>query len=204
MQKKNKNAIILMALLTLVAVTAMYVASTYAKYTSEITGNNGTATVAKWAFSTDNATRTLTINLAETYDSTTLVANKIAPGTAGSFNVALVNTNSEVGVDWTIKLNSITNKPTNLKFYKDSSYTTELTPGTSTITGQLTAGNSTGLSVPIYWKWVYETGTTPHTAEGEDPADTADGIAAKELTIGVDITGVQTAPSTTAITSHIN
>ena len=30
------------------------------------------------------------------------------------------------------------------------------------------------------------------------------GCTAKELTIGVDITGVQTAPSTTAITSHIN
>ena len=200
MQKKNKNAIILMALLTLVAVTAMYVASTYAKYTSEITGNNGTATVAKWAFSTDNATQTLTINLAATYDPTTLVGGKIAPGTAGSFNVALVNTTSEVGVDWTIKLNSITNKPTNLKFYKDSSYTTELTPGTSTITGQLIAGDSTGLSVPIYWKWAYET-TEIAT---NDPIDTNDGGAANTLTIGVDITGVQTTPSTTAITSHIN
>lgn len=200
MNKKNKNAIVLMVLLLLIAITALYVASTYAKYTSDITGNNGTATVAKWAFTTDNPQQTLTINLAENYDATTLVSGKIAPGTAGSFNVAVKNGTSETGVDFTIKLNSISNIPTNLKFYKDASYTTELVPGTSTITGQLTAGDSTGVIVPIYWKWAYET----DAIATNDPLDTTDGEAANSLTIGVDITGIQTAPSTTAITSHIN
>ena len=124
MEKKKKNAILLLVLLLLVAISASYIAGTYAKYTSEIKNNNGTATVAKWAFDTDNTAQTLTINLAETYDESTLVDGKIAPGTQGSFNIALSNENSEVGVDFTIKINSITDKPTNLKFYKDSSYTT--------------------------------------------------------------------------------
>ena len=197
---KNKKSLLFAVLLLLVAVTSSYVAGTYAKYTSKIEGNNGEATVAKWAFDTDNATQTLTINLAETYNPTTLVANKIAPGTEGSFNVALVNTNSEVGVDFTVKLNDVANKPTNLKFYKDASYKTELTPGTDTITGQLIAGDSTGVEVPIYWRWEYET----DAIATNDPIDTTDGKDANTLTIGVDITGVQTQPSTTAITSHIN
>ena len=199
MEKKKRNAILLLVLLLLFAISASYIAGTYAKYTSEIKDNNGTATVAKWAFDTDNTTQTLTINLDETYDPTTLVAERIAPGTQGSFEIALVNTNTETGVNWTLALKSITDKPTNLKFYKDSSYSTELVPGTDTITGQLKAKDSTGLSVPIYWKWAYET----DAIATNDPKDTTDGKAAKTLTIGVDITGVQTEPGA-AITSHID
>ena len=199
MEKKKRNAVLLLVLLLLVAISASYIAGTYAKYTSEIKDNNGTATVAKWAFDTDNTTQTLTINLDETYDPTTLVAERIAPGTQGSFEIALVNTNTETGVNWTLALKSITDKPTNLKFYKDSSYSTELVPGTDTITGQLKAKDSTGLSVPIYWKWAYET----DAIATNDPKDTTDGKAAKTLTIGVDITGVQTEPGA-AITSHID
>lgn len=199
MEKKKRNAILLLVLLLLVAISASYIASTYAKYTSEIKDNNGTATVAKWAFDTDNAAQTLTINLDGTYDPSTLVGGKIAPGTQGSFEIALVNTNTETGVNWTLALKSITDKPTNLKFYKDSSYSTELVPGTDTITGQLKAKDSTGLSVPIYWKWAYET----DAIATNDPKDTTDGKAAKTLTIGVDITGVQTEPGA-AITSHID
>lgn len=200
MQKKNKNAIILMALLTLVAVTAMYVASTYAKYTTKIEGNEGTATVAKWDFENDNKTQTVEIKLKETVNASTLVANKIAPGTSGSFNIALVNTNSEVGVDFVVALKSISDKPTNLKFYKDEAHTTEITPGTTEIKGQLIAKDSTGVNVPIYWEWAYET----DAIATNDPKDTADGIAAKTLTIGVDITGTQVQPSATAITSHVD
>ena len=99
-----------------------------------------------------------------------------------------------------IKLNSITNAPTNLKFYRDAAHTEVLVPGTSTITGQLAAKDSTGLSVPIYWVWEYETSEIATN----DPIDTQDGENANTLSIGVDITGVQTAPSATAITSHIN
>lgn len=197
---KNKKTLLVLVLLLLVGITSGYVASTYAKYTSKIENNNGTATVAKWAFTTDNSAQTLTVNLDNTPDPSTLVAGKIAPGTSGSFNIALSNATTETGVDWTISLKNVTNKPTNLKFYKDSSHTTEITPGTGTITGQLAAQDSTGLSVPIYWAWAYET-TAIAT---NDPIDTSDGEAANSLTIGVDITGVQTQPSATAITSHIN
>lgn len=200
MKKKRRSTLVIIVLVLLIGITSLYVVGTYAKYISEIAGNNGTVEVAKWAFTTDNATQTLTINLAQNYDPTTLVSGKIAPGTAGSFNVVLVNSTTETGVNFSIKLNEIANIPTNLKFYKDSSYTTELIPGTSRITGQLAAGDSTGVSVPVYWKWEYETAAI----EINDPIDTQSGENANTLTIGVDITGTQTTPSTTGITSHID
>ena len=185
----------MIVLLLLVGLTAAYVSSTYAKYTSTIDDNNGTVTVAKWAFASDNESKDLTIDFTDSYHASTLADGKIAPGTSGSFNIAVVNTNTETGVDFTLTLKDATNVPTNLKFYADDTFTTEVALN-GTITGQLAAGDSTGLSVPIYWKWAYESGS--------DSADTADGEAAETLSIVMQLTGVQTAPSTTAITSHIN
>ena len=193
--KNHRKSILVVILLLLVAISTAYVGGTYAKYTAEVEGS-GTATVAKWNFATDNAITSITINLDGTIDASTLVSGKIAPGTSGSFSIALKNT-SDVGANFTVSLGTITGKPTNLKFYKDSTYTTEITPGSTTITGQLIAGDSTGLSVPIYWKWLYET-------TNGDSADTTDGVAGASLTIPVTVSGVQTPPSSTAITSHIN
>lgn len=209
MENKKKKSLILIVLILLVGVTCGYVASTYAKYTTEITGNNGTAIVAAWNFEDDNENQTIEIELAEAVDESTLVDERIAPGTSGEFQVALVNT-SEVGADFVVALTSITNKPTNLKFYKTRSgsagaytYSNEITPGTTEITGQLAAEDSTGLNVPIYWVWAYETTETATN----DPIDTANGedtLTNRTLTIGVTITGTQTPPSATAITSHVN
>ncbi len=196
---RKKKSILLMILLLLVAVTSCFVAGTYAKYTSQITGNEGEATVAKWAFVDDNETQEIEIALEGTVDPTTLVEERIAPGTSGSFDVELVNTNTEVGVDFSILINSITNKPTNLVFYRDANHTEELTPGTTTITGQLEAEDSTGLTVPIYWEWVYES-DQPAT---DDPIDTQDGEAANTITVGITITGTQVAPGA-AISTHVD
>lgn len=193
--KKHKKSLLLMALLLLVVFTAVYIGLTYSKYTAEVSGN-GSTKVAKWAFGTDNSIGTINVTLDGTVDASTLVNGRIAPGTSGSFNIALVNTNSEVGTDFTVAISTIENKPTNLKFYKDNSYSAEIIPGTTNVTGQLAAGDSTGVTVPIYWKWAYET-------TNGDTADTTDGTAGNSLTIPVKVTGVQTEPGA-AITSHIN
>ena len=202
--KRHKRSIILLVLLLVVAISVFYIGLTYSKYTAEVEGE-GTATVAKWAFEGDNQDVELTINLAETYDASTLVADRIAPGTSGSFKLELSNKNSEVGVDFTVKLGTVTNAPTNLKFYKDSSYTTELAQGTGTITGHIIAKDTNKVEVPIYWKWNYETMSgDPASSTAGDTADTSDGEAGAELTVPVTITGVQTQPSTTAITSGLD
>ena len=202
--KRHKRSIILLVLLLVVAISVFYIGLTYSKYTAEVEGE-GTATVAKWAFADDNDNVTLDIDLTDTYDASTLVGDRIAPGTSGSFTLELTNEHSEVGVDFTVKLETVTDAPTNLKFYKDSSFTTELAQGTGTITGHLEAADSTGLEVPIYWKWNYETMSgDPATSTAGDTADTSDGEAGAELTVPVTITGVQTQPSETPITSGLD
>ena len=203
--KGNKKSLLVVALLLLVGVTSAYVAYSYAKYTSTITGNQGTVQVAKWDFVNDNPTGTITVNLAQTYHATTLkgtnAAGKklIAPGTEGSFDVTVYNTDSEVGVDFEVALDSITGIPTNLKFYSDANHQNEIVPGNATtgkITGQLEPNDSTGQVVHFYWAWAYDSNA--------DSADTTDGEAANALTIGVTIKGTQVQPSTTAISSHVN
>ena len=202
MKKTNKSAVIVFVLLLLVAVTAMMVASTYAKYTAQVSGT-GTITVAKWNFATDNASLTTTVNIVPTADPTTLVANKVAPGTEGSFAITLKNT-SETGADFKVTLGTITGTvPENLKFYKDSGYTTELTASTP-ITGQIKAQDSTGIEVKVYWKWAYETGTITNGIAAGDSADTTAGETPATLTIPITVQGVQTMPSETAISTHIN
>ena len=188
------------AVLMMIAVTLTLVSSTYARYTATIS-RNGTATVAKWAFTADNSgSTTMNVSFADTYHASTLVAGKIAPGTKGSFDISVSNASSEVGVEYTVTLGTIANAPTNIKFYSDATYATPLTTSTP-ITGKIKANDSTAKIVKIYWAWPYQTGAvTPATGVAAgDTADTADGVAAKTLTVPVTITGVQTQPSATAI-----
>ena len=203
--RTHKRSLLLLILLLLVAIATTFVGRTYAKYTGEVSGD-GAAVVAKWAFETDNDNPTITVDLSPTAHASTLVANKIAPGTQGSFSVNINNETTETGVDFTVKLGTVTGAPTNIKFYKDNTYasTSEITPGTDTITGQVAALDSTGVDVTIYWKWAYETGTITNGIATGDAADTSDGEAAASLAVPITITGIQTPPSATAITSHIN
>ena len=196
-KNKQKKSFVLIALLLLVALTSSYVAGTYAKYTAEVTGE-GSATVAKWAFASDNDDVDFDINLDETYDASTLVADRIAPGTSGSFDIELSNENSEVGVEFTISFTNTANVPTNLVFTQGNN---TVNPATQSIKGYIAAGET--LTVPLTWEWAYETGTSPYTQAGEDPADTTDGIAAKTMTVTANIKGIQVAPSTTAITTGV-
>lgn len=200
MEIQKRKSLILIVLLLLIGVTSGYVAKTYAKYTAEVSGN-GAAVIAKWNFDTENEITTINVALDETYDSSTLVEGKIAPGTVGSFAINLTNADSEVGVDFEINIGTVSNVPTNLKLYSDDSYTTELT--TANITGQISAGDSTGIEAKIYWKWEYETGSVTNGIASGDSADTTDGKSAKTLTVPVIVKGVQTEPGV-AITTHIN
>ena len=182
---KKKKALVVAFVVMGVAVLGL-AAAVYAKYIASFTANGGGATVAKWAFEGDNESSTVSCDLSKTYNPATLVNDKIAPGTEGYCEIELVNTNSEVGVKYTIKPSGVNNKPTNLKFYKDENYTTELDD--DGITGNLNANQSTAQKATIYWKWDYET-------SNGDTADTTDGEAAKTMTVSFDVSGVQVQPT---------
>lgn len=203
--KKKKLGLFVM--LFVVAIAGVFVVGTYAKYTSEIK-KSGNATVAKWDFVNDNDGNavSMAIQLPSTnIDANTLVNGKIAPGTAGSFDVTVVNTHTEVGTAYSVSLDSITNKPTNLKFYKTRSgsagsytYSDEIVPGNATtgvvISGTLNPNDATGVTQTIYWVWEYEIGTGS-TLTANDGNDTTDGTAANTITVGLTITGTQVQPA---------
>lgn len=187
---KEKKTLIVAVVLLLVAVCSLAV-SVYAKYASLLSGT-GPATVAKWAFETDNQTDVVECPITN-YDESTLVNGKIAPGTAGTCTIELSNANSEVGVEYTIKLSSITNQPTNLKFYKTkngTNYSNPLTTTSGTVTGTIAPQAASSVTETIYWVWPYETGT-----DADDVADTTDGVAANTMNITFEISGVQTEPT---------
>ena len=191
MERKSKKRFALAVLLICLTVTLSAVGIfTFAKYRTQLDGSNQTATVAKWAFGTDNA-NTFTFSLANTYTASTLVSDKIAPGTQGELTFAVSNANTEVGTQYTIALSN-TNAPTNIKFYSDSACTTELV--NNELTGTL-APNAASQTVKIYWKWAYETGTVTNGVATGDSADTTDGVAANTMTVTATITGVQVEPT---------
>ena len=194
MKKKNKNkkSIVVVALLLMVGISTYFVAGTYAKYTAEVSGT-GTADVAKWAFTDDNNQVTLNIDYDGTYDPTTLVNKKLAPGTQGFFKVKISNATSEVGVDFKVTPETITGAPTNVKFYKDAQYSVEF-DASHPITGKIAVGED--IDVKIYWKWEYETGAVDSTTEiaAGDAQDTTDGKTITEFTVPIKIRGFQTEP----------
>jgi len=166
-------------------------AAVYAKYVSSFAAT-GSASVAKWAFVSDNSNNSGTIacELSQTYDADTLVAGKIAPGTSGKCPIVVSNEHTEVGVHYEITLPSgATNKPTNLKFYTDDTYTTEVSSAVLA-SGNLAPGD-TATTTYVYWMWPYE--DDPSTAN-YDTADTTDGTAAVTMSMAFTITGTQVQP----------
>lgn len=190
MENKKKTTMIAAFVVLGVAMVGLAV-TVYAKYFSSVTSGNGSLTVAKWAFDTDNANSgTLNCPLDETYDTDTLVSGKIAPGTSGTCELSISNANSEVGVAYEIKPSTISGAPTNMLFYKDAGHNNAFSAA-STITGTLTPGES-AQTVKIYWVWPYE---TPANSDSGDTDDTTDGKAAGTMTASFDITGTQVLPA---------
>ena len=197
---RNKPIIILIALLLITAIAfSMYA---YAKYKTTLTGN-GTAQVAKWSFKVNGQTQTIPdIDLATTMKKVNNVAeNKLAPGTEGSFDLNLDATGSEVAIDYNIKL-VVTEKPTNLRFYTDSSYTKEIasTDGVMNVSGVMSLEEiKTIQTKTIYWKWPYQTGDTDDVKKANDKIDTAD--SKKSVTMTITVTGTQRNPSQGEVTA---
>ena len=197
---RNKPIIILLALLLITAIVfSMYA---YAKYKTTLKGN-GTAQVAKWSFKVNGQTQTIPdIDLATTMKKVNNVAeNKLAPGTEGSFDLNLDATGSEVAIDYNIKL-AVTEKPSNLRFYTDSSYTKEIasTDGVMNVSGVMSLEEiKTIQTKTIYWKWAYQTGTAANDIVANDKIDTAD--SKRSVTMTITVTGTQRNPSQGEVTA---
>lgn len=189
---KNRSMRIAILVLALALLTSCFVGSTFAKYTSSAKGSS-TATVAKWdiklngnQFAVENPT--FTFNLFETINDTGNTADeedvanqRIAPGTAGSFNFSVKN-DSEVDAVYAVdfEVTNASNVP--LEYSLDgSAWTKDITTLEAALTAEL-AGGSDAVAKTIQWRWVYEVADNGETDDVDekavnDKADTTLGIA---------------------------
>ncbi len=191
---KKKNILLIIAIL-LAILLSFIGGKTFSKYVSEIQGT-GTAEIANWVFKvngTEDAVQT--VNLLSTYNNETLINNKVAPGTSGSFNIVIDATGSEVGVDYKIQFLNESKKPQNLVFiYNDNVYANiqELAKEFSG-TIDANAEDKTRM-ITINWKWQYEMGENENEIQENDKIDTKDAKELENYTFDIHVIGTQVMP----------
>ena len=191
----NKKKILIILAIISAIIVSFIGGQSFAKYISEVKGH-GVAEVASWSFKVNGQEeQTQTIQLTSTYDNKTLVNNKIAPGTKGSFNIIIDAKGSDVGIDYTVKIANEQNKPNNLKFiYEDVEYNT-ITELEKVLSGTINADDKNKeRTLTINWIWQYETGNNATQIAENDAIDTNDGRTITDYTFDVIVSGVQVMP----------
>lgn len=191
---KKKKILVMLAIISAIIISFIG-GHSYAKYVSEIKGH-GVAEIAKWSFRVNGREEQIqTIQLVDTCDNKTLINNKIAPGTSGSFNIVIDATGSDVGVNYSVKIANEQNKPNNLKFIYENAEYDNITELAKAITGVINANDQTKeKTFKIDWKWNYETGNNDTEIARNDTIDTNDSTLIENYTFDVIISGVQVMP----------
>ena len=191
---KKKKVLITLALLAIILL-AFIGGQAYAKYVSEVRGE-GVAQVATWNFKVNGQSEQVEeIKLASTCNNETLVNNKIAPGTSGSFDIKVDATGSEVGINYNIAFTEEESKPQNLKFkYNDIEYNS-IKDLEKDLSGTINANDEDKVrTLNVGWKWDYETGSNPEEISKNDLVDTQNAEEIQNYTFDVIITGTQVEP----------
>ena len=193
MSKKKK--VIIVSSILIIMLLAFIGGQAYAKYISQVRGN-GIAEIATWSFKVNGQKEQVQeIKLVSTYNSETLVNNKIAPGTSGSFNIIVDATGSEVGIKYNIKFAEESNKPQNLKFVYGGKEYDSLKQLGDELSGTIAANEEDKTrTINVQWKWNYETGSSAEQINANDIIDTNDAISIANYTFQVIVTGTQVEP----------
>ena len=95
-----KKKILIVALILLDVCLCFLGGQTYSKYKAEVKGEEG-AQIAGWNFNVNGESRELkSINLMQTCKQETLTNGKIAPGTAGYFDIIINPVGTEVSLEY--------------------------------------------------------------------------------------------------------
>ncbi len=193
--KKSKK-IVLVVIALAVIILAFVGGHAYAKYMSKVTGQ-GTADIANWNFKVNEKEEQIQrISLESTLNNSKIINNKIAPGTEGTFQIKIDSTGSEVGVNYVVRLENESQKPTNLKFTYGGNTYNSLTQLQETLTGTINANDENKIRVlDIGWKWKYETGNTAQEIAASDLIDTQDAKRISNYTFDVIVSGTQVEPN---------
>lgn len=192
--KKSKKIV-----LVVVAISAIILSfvggHTYAKYMSKVTGQ-GTADIASWNFKVNEREEQIQkISLESTLNNSKVANKKIAPGTEGEFQIKIDTTGSEVGINYVIKFENESQKPTNLKFtYAGKTYNS-LSELQSVLAGTINANDQNKVKIlQIGWNWKYETGTSEQEIAESDIIDTTNAKQMSNYTFDVIVSGTQVNP----------
>ncbi len=182
-KKGLTKAVIILAVLVVIALGAGYA---YAKY---VTSKNGEAQaeIAEWNVAisiNDNTNEDVNVDLAKTRikesEEADVQDGYVAPGTAGKFNIEVNAENSDVSLEYEITMNTDYQNnqkfPKNLIFYSDESMQNALyhTENAIKLNGFISYNDSEKKdTIPIYWKWAYQTGATDMEMEENDVLDSA-------------------------------
>lgn len=192
---KKKKIIVIVAILSAIVISFLG-GQTFSKYITEVKGT-GSAQVAMWSFKVygDNE-QTQNVKLASTVDDNTLVDNKIAPGTKGSFSIKIDGEGSDVGINYNIKVQNETQKPVNLFYtYQGKTYT-DLNELALTASGTINADDSNKVKeILVNWEWPYQTGSDEISKSKNDVQDTQDGKNISNYTFDIVVTGTQVIPT---------
>ena len=192
----NKKKTALLVICAILAITLSFmIGKTFAKYVSEVKGA-GTAEIANWVFKVNGKEDVVqNVNLLSTYHNETLINNKVAPGTSGSFNIVVDATGSEVGVDYAIEFLNESQKPQNLIFiYEDKPYTT-IQDLEKDLSGIINANDENKIrKVTINWEWQYETGENANEIDQNDIIDTNNAKQLENYTFDIHVKGTQVMP----------
>lgn len=192
--RKSKKIVLLV--IAIIAILLAFIGGqSYAKYMSKITGQ-GTADIASWKFKVnENEEQIQTIHLRSNVDNHTLASNKIAPGTEGNFQIKIDTSGSEVGVNYVVKFENESQKPTNLKFMYNGKLYNSLTDLQNDLTGTINANDEDKVKIlTITWQWKYETGNTDQEKQLNNEIDTQEAKKISNYTFDVIISGTQVMP----------
>ena len=191
---KTKKIVLLIIAVTVI-ILSFVGGQSYAKYMSRVTGQ-GTADIASWSFKVnDKDEKIQTISLKSTINNATISNNKIAPGTEGVFEIKLDATGSEVGINYVIKFENESQKPTNLKFSYNGKTYDSLTQLQQDLTGVINANDQSKVkSLQIGWNWKYQTGSTAQEIAQNDVIDTQNAKQFSNYTFDVIVSGTQVMP----------
>lgn len=191
---KKKKAVIALCILVVMLV-AFIGGQAYAKYISQVRGN-GIAEIATWSFKVNGEKEQVQeIRLASTCNNQTLVNNKIAPGTSGSFNIKIDATGSDVGINYNITFAQEENKPQNLKFVYGGIEYSSIKELEGKLSGMIEANERDKTrTINVRWQWDYETGREPSQINENDIVDTKDATNVANYTFQVIVTGTQIQP----------
>ena len=191
----KKKTILLVIAVLLVIILSFMIGKTFSKYVSEVKGT-GTAEIANWVFKVNGKEDVIqNVNLLSTYDNETLINNKVAPGTSGSFNIIVDATGSDVGIDYAIQFLNESEKPQNLIFtYDDKQYTT-IQDLEEDLSGTINANDENkSRTITINWEWQYETGEDENEINQNDIIDTNNAKQLENYTFDIYVTGTQVMP----------